>query len=569
MISAIYARKSTEQTGVNEEEKSVTRQIEHAKAYAKKKGWAVSEEHIYSDDGISGAEFGERRPSFFRLMNALKPKPPFQVLIMSEESRLGREQIQTAYALQKITEAGVRVFLYLTDAERKLETAADKLMLSILNFGPEFEREKASQRTHDKMLQMANALHVTGCRVFGYDNVDVPGPDGTRSHVVRRINEAEATIVRQIFTRYAQGIGGLKTLAKELNAQGVLPPHGHRRGWDGSCIREILYRPLYRGTVVWNKTQAIHKDGTQKSRRRPEADWVTKDAPDLRIVPEALSRAVDKRLSDTRIQYARVTRNGRGGKFVGHPSGADLRSAYLLSGLAQCAWCEGSLVGLKRGKGHGKNCYLCVRHHHRGPEICANDIRINEGVLNDAVLEAVRRVIEPRMIQDAVTQALETLRARRTLLPDQRRLIERDRAVCDTRIRHLVEAVATGKGGEAVFVELQKAQAHRTTLTAQLDQADHLARVSSLDLKRIERHLTDRANDLLGLLGQHIPQTRQVLRKLIPDQLIEGKRVPGRIICTPFDDAREQGYTFLARGSYSRLLGTGLAINDGGGGQGS
>ena len=46
-------------------------------------------------------------------MNALKPKPPFQMLIMSEESRLGREQIETAYALKQIITAGVRVFYYL------------------------------------------------------------------------------------------------------------------------------------------------------------------------------------------------------------------------------------------------------------------------------------------------------------------------------------------------------------------------------------------------------------------------------------------------------------------------
>src|SRR5262245_38700184 len=99
MIAAIYARKSTEQNGVGDEEKSVTRQIEHAKAYAAQKGWTVSEDHVYVDDGISGAEF-VKRPGFLRLMNALKPKPPFQVLIMSEESRLGREQIETAYVLK-------------------------------------------------------------------------------------------------------------------------------------------------------------------------------------------------------------------------------------------------------------------------------------------------------------------------------------------------------------------------------------------------------------------------------------------------------------------------------------
>src|SRR5713101_3419038 len=105
MIAAIYARKSTEQSGVNDEEKSVTRQIEHAKAYVARKGWTVAEEHIYVDDGVYGAEF-VRRQGFLRLMNALKPRPLFQVLIMSEESRLGREAIQVSYAFKQIIDSG-------------------------------------------------------------------------------------------------------------------------------------------------------------------------------------------------------------------------------------------------------------------------------------------------------------------------------------------------------------------------------------------------------------------------------------------------------------------------------
>jgi hypothetical protein len=47
-----------------------------------------------------------------------KPRPPFQALVMSEESRLGREQIETAYALKQLVDAGVRVFFYLEDRER-------------------------------------------------------------------------------------------------------------------------------------------------------------------------------------------------------------------------------------------------------------------------------------------------------------------------------------------------------------------------------------------------------------------------------------------------------------------
>src|ERR1041384_3177803 len=119
MIAAIYARKSTEQSGVADEQKSVTRQIEHARAYADRKGWIVRDAHVYVDDGISGAEFANR-PGFLRLMNALKPVAPFQVLVMSEESRLGREAIETAYALKQLVQAGCRVFFCMEDRERTL-----------------------------------------------------------------------------------------------------------------------------------------------------------------------------------------------------------------------------------------------------------------------------------------------------------------------------------------------------------------------------------------------------------------------------------------------------------------
>src|SRR5262249_32964961 len=227
MNAAIYARKSTEQNGVADDVKSVARQTEHAKAYAAKKGWTVSDEHVYTDDGISGAEF-VKRPGFIRLMNALSPRPAFQVLVMSEESRLGREQIETAYALKQITDAGVRVFFYLEDRERTLDSAMDKVMLSLTNFASEMEREKARQRTYDAMLRKAKALHVTGGKVYGYANVEVLGAEGVRQCVTRQVNPEQGAVVRRIFELYASGVGML-TIAHRLNEEGVKPPRG--RGW--------------------------------------------------------------------------------------------------------------------------------------------------------------------------------------------------------------------------------------------------------------------------------------------------------------------------------------------------
>src|SRR5262245_34626177 len=177
MIAAIYARKSTDQN-VADEEKSVTRQVERARAYAERKGWTVAEEHVYTDNGISGAEF-LKRPGYLRLMNALKPRPPFQVLLMSEESRLGREQIETAYALKQIVDAGVRLFFYQEDRERSLETPMDKAMRSLATFAAEMERDKARLRTYDAMVRKAQARHVTGGRVYGYDNLEILSPEAS------------------------------------------------------------------------------------------------------------------------------------------------------------------------------------------------------------------------------------------------------------------------------------------------------------------------------------------------------------------------------------------------------
>jgi DNA invertase Pin-like site-specific DNA recombinase len=97
MIAAIYARKSTEQSGVADDQKSVARQIEQARAYAARKGWMVDDTAVFSDDGISGAEFASR-PGCMRLLNALRPQARFHILIVSELSRLGREQLETGYA---------------------------------------------------------------------------------------------------------------------------------------------------------------------------------------------------------------------------------------------------------------------------------------------------------------------------------------------------------------------------------------------------------------------------------------------------------------------------------------
>jgi site-specific DNA recombinase len=326
MIAAVYARKSTEQGGVADEAKSVTRQIEHATAYAIGKGWTVDPAHVYVDDGISGAEF-VNRPGLSALLAALSPRPPFDVLVIAESSRLGREQVETSWTLKRITDRGVRVFFYLEDREALMDTPTAKVLASLAGFASETERAMARSRTYDALARKAKAGHVTGGTVFGYQNVRVDG------HVERRIHEPEAAVVRRIFTDYAHGIG-LKALAATLTREQAPVPIPRRRdrlpGWAPSALHAMLGRELYIGIASWGARKKTDVGGRTKVRRwRLETERIRVECPDLRIIPEPLWQAVQAR------RTAHATARGT---WTRGPAPAPA----LLAGLARCAQWRGT-----------------------------------------------------------------------------------------------------------------------------------------------------------------------------------------------------------------------------------
>jgi site-specific DNA recombinase len=531
MIAAIYARKSTEQNGLGDEEKSVTRQVEHAKAYAEKKGWAVAEEHIYVDDGISGAEF-VKRPGFLRLMNALKPKPPFQVLIMSEESRLGREQIETAYALKQIITAGVGVFYYLEDRERKLESPTDKLLLSVTAFADEMEREKARQRTHDALVRKARAGYVAGGSVYGYDNVEVTLPDALtgkpkRLHVERRINEAEAAVIREIFEKAAAG-WGTRRIAHELNARAILAPPprraGRPRAWAPSTIYAMLTRSLYRGEVVWNRTRKRNVWGTKHQTGRAEAEWVQLDVPSLRIVPEPLWRAVRERFRDARASYLRATN----GQLWGRPANG-IESRYLLTGLAQCGLCGGSLIVHSRASaGRRAHAYLCSYHHLRGTTVCATGAVLPVAATNEAVLATIERfVLHPEVVIRVLRYAIEGLTPAADAGVPQQTALQAELGVLEQELARLTTAIAQGGDLGSLLAGVHAREQRRRALQQELAGLQALKPLTAVDLGQLQREVEIRVADWRGLLTRQVLQSRQILKKLLVGRIVFRRREDG------------------------------------------
>jgi hypothetical protein len=79
-----------------------------------------------------------------------------------------------------------------------------------------------------------------------------------------------------------------------------------------------------------------------------------------------------------------------------------------------------------------------------------------------------------------------------------------------------------------------------------------LEQTVSLDEKRLVSVLKERIADLPGLLGRNIPETRQILRKMIE----------GKILCEPVPEHGSSAYRFSATGTYGAVLCPPPSTND-------
>jgi DNA invertase Pin-like site-specific DNA recombinase len=354
-------------------------------------------------------QWGAARPGLLKLLAALTPKPttyqqharrpaapPFQILLLTEPSRLGREQVMSAYTLQVIRSAGVRV--YVLDGpggrarELTLDTAQEKFLSAVAGYTDEVERERVAKRVTDAMRHRAEEGYVTGGACYGYDNVRVDG------HVERRINVQQAAVIVRIFKLCAQG-HGRRGIAKHLNAEGCTPPRpqqGRPAGWVASSVREALLRTCYKGVITWNASQKRSPSamGAVAQRPRPRDEWIETPAPQLRIVSDDLWDKARARMAQTNASYLR----GTGGRLHGRPTDPTARK-HLMVGLIRCGVCNSGMEVKTRPSGHGhlrqrQQHYGCAAHWNRGNHICGNKLLVPMAVADDGIL----RMIEQQLL---------------------------------------------------------------------------------------------------------------------------------------------------------------------------
>ena len=357
-------------------------------------------------------------------------------------------------------------------------------------------------------------------------------------------------IVGRLFEQYASGQGST-VITDQLNRETIPAPRGRNR-WRLGAVLYILKNPLYRGEDLWKRHKNTVKKGKARHEARPEQDWERRTDETLRIVSDDLWNTVqERRASRTRT----IPRSPRTGTLSGRPSWFDGHSNHLVTGFAQCGVCGGNLRinHQRRGpSGKGKvrrvlKMYRCGTHEQSGKSVCSNNILVPQGAFDDALLVALRGVLNPDVITAALTKAIAQLRRDQAGSVDRRAQIDKDVAAVRKKIDRLMDALTdeslpTSEIKSRLKVEKQRQDA----LEAEREGLAEAGTVASLDVARITKDLKAKVYDVSSLLGEgeNVSAARGMLRKILV----------GPIVVSPIAQGETRGFRFEGRASVAKLL---------------
>ncbi len=180
------------------------------------------------------------------------------------------------------------------------EEFPDPLQNAFQTLGVKGVSRTRSRRIRESMRQRALQGQALGKPPYGYRI----GPEG-RFEIVPE----EARVVELIFRLYTSDEMGFRLIVQHLNERGIMTRRGSN--WNVIGVRDVLRNPVYTGTY------------TRLGMRRPR----THEA----IIPHETFRAA-REVTESRRPLGRVSKS----------------EPFLLSGLIECGYCGGKMMGVTR-----------------------------------------------------------------------------------------------------------------------------------------------------------------------------------------------------------------------------
>ena len=468
--AALYARYSSDL----QNDHSIEDQFQSCGDFATSKNWNIV--NRYSDAGKSGASMG--RPGIQMLLQDARDSK-FDVVITEAIDRLSRDQEDIAGIYKRLEFTGIRI---ITLSEGEIST----LHIGLKGTMNAIHLKDLADKTRRGLRGRVRKGKSGGGLPYGYRVVRRFDPQGDAIRGDRSIDESQAQIIRRIFHEYAHLNRSPKTIAHRLNQDGVAGPAG--KPWGSSTINGnrkrgtgILNNELYVGELVWNRQSFIKNpsNGRRLPRYNPESEWIRKEVPELRIVPQELWDAAKKRQKSLQ-------------KLTGKPWKC-LRPRYLLSGLIKCGVCGGGYSKIS------SKHYGCSVSRNKGESVCTNRKTIRRDTLERTILTALTVPLTDesliRPFSEEYTRRMNELRHASISAQNVYKL-EKERLTKERK--NILEAIRSGISISLIKDELER-------IAASLEELDdQLLRKSESDRSDPEPALDRRYWKAIHTLDTHL-----------------------------------------------------------------
>jgi site-specific DNA recombinase len=484
---AVYIRWSTEEQGQGT---TLEVQQEACEYYCRSQGWHYRADLVFVDEGYSGGTLN--RPALTQLRTAVR-EGRVGCVVVYKLDRLSRNLLDCVTLVRQ--EWGERCALYSTKENFDTQSPVGQMVFNILVSFAEFERSVIRDRTlSGKMKRAQQGRNAGQLYPYGYKK----GPDGGWAldgwDEERRCFTGRAAIVRRIFAEYLSGVSA-RAIADRLREEGV--PASKGGAWRYNTISALLANPAYAGQYTY---------GRRRGGKRGQEPVL--------VVAGAIPPIVTQREWES-VQRMRTERAARSPRSLG--------SDYLLSGLARCGNCGGSIAGA--GNRGGYRYYTCTNRVFLKSCDCAY---IDGHKLEAAVMTEVKAALCLANLRHQIGEMEVQLRQRVEQCTHAVNEVQEALAGVARRRRRLDQEFFDGsldgktlsRLSEALEAEAQEAQGR----LAQAREELRAARATTLDVDQLA-DLSRRVDPWAELSTEEV---KQVLRDMIGTLTVYQQKVSTR-----------------------------------------
>lgn len=446
--AVIYARYSSS----GQREESIVGQLRECREYAKKHKLTVIEE--YTDSALTGTS--DRRPAFQKMIKDSETGA-FSVVIVWKLDRFARNRYDAATYRHMLQANGVKIVSAMENISDSPEgIILEGLMESLAEYYSANLAENVRRGLYDSALERKMLSQPT----FGYRK----SSDGKYE-----IDETQASIVRRVFTEYANGKPYMQII-DDLNAEGITTGHGHE--FTNNSLRYMLKNEKYIGIYRY------------------------KDILDENGIPPIIDRELYDRVQKERKRRSFTRKRKK-------PTGGD---EYLLTGKLFCGHCGRQIVGesVRNKGGNTYRYYTCT-----GTKTPSRNGCTKKRVPKDWIENEVIRIINEEVLTDTfidlmaaeVLRYQESAEVNRTtqILTDQLTEIKR-------KINNIVAAIQNGIWSETTGEVLRNLEAEQKATEDRIRHEELTRRVFTAEeiktflyaLKRAEKTDTEAQRYLIN-----------------------------------------------------------------------